>query len=187
MLDAPGEAQECAATQPVGVVRYATEDMMAVFYSFHYGRDAWRVQQVVNMGALEGQPILNAQDWENIKRGGDQAIRDWIAEQMKYKTAVVVLVGAQTDGRRWVKHEITKAWNDKRPLIGLRIHGGLADSGGNRDSAGGNPFAQVKFESGGSIADYVPLYSPSGATSPAVYTSIKNNIAGWVANAYKRT
>ena len=28
---------------------------MAVFYSFHYSRDAWRVQRVVNMGALEGR------------------------------------------------------------------------------------------------------------------------------------
>lgn len=27
---------------------------MAVFYSFHYDRDHWRVQQIMNMGALEG-------------------------------------------------------------------------------------------------------------------------------------
>jgi hypothetical protein len=26
---------------------------MAVFFSFHYERDAWRVQQILNMGALE--------------------------------------------------------------------------------------------------------------------------------------
>lgn len=160
---------------------------MAVYYSFHYDRDAWRVQQVVNMGALEGQPILNAQDWESIKRRGDQAIKDWIEEQMKYKTAVVVLVGKETSTRRWVKYEITKAWNDKRPLVGIRING-LADSNGNTDLAGGNPFAEVKFESGGgSVADYVPLYTPAGATSSAVYTSIKDNVASWVASAYKRS
>lgn len=159
---------------------------MAVFYSFHYGRDAWRVQQVVNMGALEGQPILNAQDWEDIKRGGDLAIKNWIAEQVKYKTAIVVLVGAQTDGRRWVKYEITKAWNDKRRLVGVRING-LADSSGHTDYAGGNPFAQVKLNSGGSVADYVPLHTPSGLTSSAVYDSIKRNISYWVASAYRPT
>lgn len=26
----------------------------AVFYSFHYDRNAWRVQQIIQMGALEG-------------------------------------------------------------------------------------------------------------------------------------
>ena len=86
---------------------------MAVFYSFHYSRDAWRVQQVVNMGALEGQPILNSQEWESIKRQGDRAIEKWIADKMKHKEAVV-LVGSETASRRWVKYEITKAWNDKR-------------------------------------------------------------------------
>ena len=157
---------------------------MAVFYSFHYDRDAWRVQQVANMGALEGQPILNAQDWESIKRRGDQAIKNWIAEQMKYKSAIVVLVGAQTHSRRWVEYEISKAWNDRRALVGVRIHG-LADSNGNTDAPGLNPFAKVKFQSGGSLADYVPLHTPSGNTSSAVYASIKRNVSGWVAGAYK--
>lgn len=160
---------------------------MAVYYSFHYARDAWRVQQIVNMGAIEGQPILNAQDWESIKRRGDQAIRDWIEEQMKYKSAVVVLVGAETSTRRWVKYEITKAWNDKRPLVGIRVNG-LADSNGKVDPLGGNPFAAVTFDSGtGSLADYVPLFAPSGVTSSQVYASIKDNLASWIARAYKRS
>ena len=47
----------------------------SVFYSFHYDRDAWRVQQIIQMGALEGQPILNAQQWEEVKRKGDAAIK----------------------------------------------------------------------------------------------------------------
>jgi hypothetical protein len=160
---------------------------MAVYYSFHYDRDAWRVQQIVNVGVLEGQPILNAQDWESIRRRGDQAIKDWIEQQMKYKTAVVVLVGAATSTRRWVKYEITKAWNDKRALVGIRING-LADSNGNTDRAGGNPFSDVKFAEGsGSLAVYVPLHTPVGATSSAVYSDIKDNIRSWVASAYKRT
>lgn len=54
----------------------------SVFYSFHYDRDAWRVQQIIRMGALEGQPILNAQEWEEVKRKGDAAIKKWIADQM---------------------------------------------------------------------------------------------------------
>ncbi len=68
----------------------------SVFFSFHYSRDAWRVQQVANMGALEGQPILNAQEWEEVKRQGDASIKKWIADQMAYKSALVVLIGDRT-------------------------------------------------------------------------------------------
>ena len=39
----------------------------SVFYSFHYKRDVYRVQLVRNINALEGQPVLNAQDWEEIR------------------------------------------------------------------------------------------------------------------------
>lgn len=158
---------------------------MAVFYSFHYDRDAWRVQQILNMGMLDGQSILNHQDWEAVKRKGDQAIKDWIQEQMNYKSAVVVLIGAETASRPWVLYEITKAWNDKRGLVGVRING-LANKSGATDPAGSDPFTKVTFTSGGSLADYVPVYTPSGRTSQEVYASIKENLTTWVGNAYKR-
>jgi len=158
----------------------------SVFYSFHYTRDSWRVQQIVKIGALEGQPILNAQDWESVKRQGDAAIKKWINDQMSYKKAVVVLIGAETAGRPWVKHEITKAWNDKKPLVGIRIHG-LADSAGNTDLPGADPFAKITFPTGGSLASYVPVFSPSGSTSKAVYADIAANIGTWVDSAYTRS
>jgi len=159
---------------------------MAVYLSFHYDRDSWRVQQILNMGALESQTILSAQDWEEVKRKGDPAIEKWIAEQMAYKNAVLVLVGAQTASRPWVLYEIRKAWDDKRPLVGVRIHG-LADSGGRTDTAGLDPFRQIGLQGGGTIADYVPLFDPSGTDSKAIHATIKANLADWIARAYKRT
>ena len=107
----------------------------SVFYSFHYDRDAWRVQQIIQMGALEGQNILKAQDWEAVKREGDAAIKKWIADQMAYKSAVVVLIGAETASRPWVHHEIAYAWDNHKPLVGIRIHG-LADRNGYTDFCG---------------------------------------------------
>jgi hypothetical protein len=157
---------------------------VAVFYSFHYKRDAWRVQQVANMGALEGQTILNAQEWEKVENQGQKAIQNWIDSQMKYKTAVVVLIGAQTAGRAWVKYEIEKAWTEKRALVGVRIHG-LADSTGKTDSSGGNPFEKVSLSNGRTVAAYVPVYDPAGATSQQVHSTIAANLQSWVANAYK--
>lgn len=158
---------------------------MAVFYSFHYDRDSWRVQQVVNMGSVEGQKILNSQEWESVKRQGKAAIEKWIDDKMQYKSAVVVLIGAQTAGRQWVEYEIVKAWNDKRPLLGIQIHG-LADQKQQPDSPGGNPFAKVSFPSGGTLADYVPIFTPTGSTSTQVHASMKASLATWVTQGYKR-
>jgi hypothetical protein len=45
----------------------------SVFYSFHYERDVHRVQLVRNIQALEGQPLLNSQDWEQVRRRGEAA------------------------------------------------------------------------------------------------------------------
>lgn len=157
----------------------------SVFFSFYFDRDAWRVQQIVQMGGLEGQTILNAQEWEAVKRKGDAAIEKWIHDQMAYKSAVVVLVGAQTATRPWVQHEIAYAWDNHKPLVGISIHG-LADSNGNTDSVGTNPFAKVTLKGGGTVGDYVPLYTPSGSNSQAVYADIEKNLTTWVDSAYKR-
>jgi hypothetical protein len=167
---------------------FVEEEKMAksVFFSFHYDRDAWRVQQVTNMGKLEGQPILNAQKWEEIKRQGDAAIKKWITDQMAYKSAVVVLVGSKTANRPWVKHEIARAWDNRKPLVGIRIHG-LADRDGNTDAQGKNPFSEVTLKGGGTVGDYVPLYEPSGSNSQRVYADIQTNLTTWVDRAYKRS
>lgn len=157
----------------------------SVFYSFHYDRDSWRVQQIIQMGVLEGQPVLNAQDWEAVKRQGNDAIEKWISEQMAYKKAVVVLIGAETASRPWVQYEITKAWNEKKPLVGINIHG-LSDSKGNTDSAGANPFANLALQGGGTAANYVSVHTPKGSTSKDVHADIAANLASWVDNAYRR-
>lgn len=156
----------------------------SVFYSFHYERDSWRVQQIVQMGAVEGQTILNAQGWEEVKRKGNAAIETWITDHMAYKSALVVLVGAQTAQRPWVDYEIRYAWDNKKPVVGIRIHG-LADRTGHTDSAGANPFEKIGLKSGKKLSDYVPLITPSGASSQAVYADIKNNLTSWVDRAVK--
>lgn len=159
---------------------------MAVFYSFHYERDAARVQQIMNMGAVEGQTLLNSQQWETVRRRGDAAIEDWIDTQMKYKSAVVVLIGAETASRRWVKHEIVKAWNDKRPLLGIEING-LAPLNLSPDPRGANPFAGIKTQDGHALSEYVPVFTPSGRTSADLYNDIRANLSSWVTRGYVRT
>jgi hypothetical protein len=148
----------------------------SVFYSFHYKRDVHRIQLVRNINALEAQPVLNPQKWEEVEQGGDEAIEQWIHEQMAYKKAVIVLIGRYTAGRPWVKYEIEKAWADKKPLLGIRIHG--LSSLGDVDSAGANPFDKADVGT-------VPVFEPtvtdwSGKIdSKQTYAKLKNNLEYW--------
>ena len=156
----------------------------STFTSFHFDRDYWRVQQVRNMGAIEGNQIISPQSWEEVKRKGKAAIENWIDGEMKGKSAVVVLVGKETASREWVNYEIRKAWDEKRPLVGIRING-LKNKDGDTDTQGINPFANITA-GGVALSKYVTLHTPSGSDSKAVYQSINDNLAAWVAGAYKR-
>ena len=54
-----------------------------VFYSFHYGNDVMRVQQIRNMGVIEGNTPVSPNEWEQVKRTGDKAIEKWIDDSVK--------------------------------------------------------------------------------------------------------
>ena len=41
-----------------------------VFYSFHYDRDVMRVQQIRNIGMIEGNQPVSANQWETVKKSG---------------------------------------------------------------------------------------------------------------------
>lgn len=157
----------------------------SVFFSFQYEPDNWRVQQILNMGAISGGSAFTPQDWEAVRYKTDAAIEKWIHEQMLYTKAVVVLVGATTSRSRWVKHEIIKAWNSKRPLLGIRVHG-LLNREGTSAAFGSNPFASISMTDGGTMADYVTLIDPAGSDSKSVYRNIQDNLEHWVKyRAYK--
>lgn len=151
------------------------------FLSFHYKADNWRVSQVRKIGAVEKQPLLNSNKWEEIKKKGDAAIEKWIAENMKGKECLVVLVGEKTSGRRWVKHEIKKAWKDGLGVLAIYVHN-LKDSDGNQSLKGSDPFAGLTVD-GKSVKGKV--YDPPFTTSTNVYDYIKSNIETWVNDAVK--
>ncbi|KQY61833.1 TIR domain-containing protein [Nocardioides sp. Root140] len=147
-----------------------------VFYSFHYDRDVHRVQLIKNINALEGQPLLNSQQWEAVQRGGAAAIQKWIDGEMAYKRAVIVLIGKETAARPWVKYEIQKAWADKKPMLGVRIHG--ISSMGTADSIGGDPFAVAGLSG-------VPIFDPTARDwqnridTQATYKALASSIEHW--------
>ncbi|WP_435656826.1 TIR domain-containing protein [Brucella pituitosa] len=151
------------------------------FLSFHYEPDNWRVSQVRQIGAIEEQPLLDSNKWEEIKKKGDDAIEKWIDENMKGKECLIVLVGEKTAGRRWVKHEIKKAWRDGLGVLAIHIHN-LKDSNGKQSSKGSDPFAGLTVDGKAIIGK---VYDPPYLTSTYVYDHIKANIEAWVSEAVK--
>src|SRR4051812_12189477 len=109
------------------------------FYSFHYKPDCSRAAQVRNMGVIDSNRPASDNDWESIKSRGDAAIKKWIDDQLVGRSCAVVLIGATTANRKWINYEIEAAWNAKKGLLGVYIHG-LKDLDGNQSLQGANPF-----------------------------------------------
>lgn len=152
------------------------------FYSFHYLPDSWRTSTVRNIGTIEGNKPAPDNDWETITKGGDTRIQEWIDEQMKYRSCTIVLVGANTAGRKWINYEIEKSWTDKKGVVGINIHN-LKDSDGKQSIQGGNPFNLSV--NGLYLSNVVKLYNPPYTDSKDVYNYISTNIADWLEEAIK--
>lgn len=151
------------------------------FYSFHYDPDNWRASQVRNMGVVDGNKPASDNDWETVKKGGDAAIQKWIDGQIDGKSVAIVLIGAKTAGRKWIKYEIKKAWGDNKGVLGIYIHN-LKDKDGNQSTKGNNPFDDFTVE-GKDMSSIVKAYDPPYTTSTNVYDHIKTNLADWIEKA----
>jgi hypothetical protein len=160
-----------------------------VFYSFHFDNDVFRVQQIRNIGAIEGNEPVSKNDWETAGKtpGG---IERWIDENMKYKSYVVVLIGSETFQRPWVRQEVAKGWDGGKGLLGIYIHNLRDPRNANshpyfgRCAQGQNPFAQVQLKNGATLAQYVPCFNPNPSDA---YGDIAQNLLKWIAQAAKRS
>ena len=117
--------------------------MHKVYFSFHYERDVWRAAIVRNSQRFRKDlatvdRFLNAVNWEQVRRTSDSAITRWINEQLKGTSVTVVLIGAETSTRYWVKYEIDQSIKLGKGLLGVRIHA-IKDSDGSTDVVGANP------------------------------------------------
>jgi hypothetical protein len=102
---------------------------------------------------------------------------------MSGKSCDIVLIGSSTAGRKWVKYEIKKAWNDGRGLVGVYIHN-LKDLNQQQSSMGINPFDAFTVGSDkAALSSIVKAYNPPYSTSTNVYSYIKDHIADWVEEA----
>ena len=152
-----------------------------VFFSFHYKPDNWRAAEVRNAGVVDGNKPVSDNDWETVTGGGDSKIEEWIADQLSGKSCAVVLIGKSTAGRKWIKHEIVKAWNDKKGVVGVYIHN-LKDASGEQTDKGRNPFDDITVGAK-NLSSIVKAYDPPYKISTNVYAHIKDNLEDWVEKA----
>ena len=93
------------------------------FFSFKY-KDVSRAMVVRNSWVTQGKEaagFIDAADFEEVKRKGDTAIKNWIDSQLQGTSVTVVLVGEKTCSSRWVKYEIEKSIKIGNGLLGIDI------------------------------------------------------------------
>lgn len=78
-------------------------------------RNSWVAQ------GKEAAGFIDAADFEEVKRKGDTAIKNWIDNQLKGTSVTVVLVGKDTCASRWVKYEIEKSIEIGNGLLGIDV------------------------------------------------------------------
>lgn len=112
-----------------------------VFFSFHYQRDVWRVNQIRSIPNITGTAAAGFHDsslWEEAKKKGDAAIKKLIDDGLYNTSVTVVCIGAKTAGRQYINYEIDQSLARGNAIIGVQIHH-LKDHSQNVDAAGAIP------------------------------------------------
>ena len=102
------------------------------FFSFEYEHDVWRANGVRNSWVTQGKEaagFVDAAEFEEIKKGGDAAIKKWIDDQLNGTSVTVVLVGSHTCSSRWVEYEIEMSKHQRKGLLGIDISSRADDNG----------------------------------------------------------
>lgn len=106
-------------------IKFGGKNMRHVFFSFHYGKDVFRANQVRNSWVTKGSfteaGFVDSADFEKVKRGGDSSIKKWIDKQLVGTSVTVVLIGEDTLSRKYVKYEIMKSLEKGNGIIGVHI------------------------------------------------------------------
>lgn len=170
-----------------------------VFFSFHYDNDSWRASQIRNMGVVESQKIFSDNSWETVRRKSNTAIKNWINNEMKWRSCVIVLIGEKTASREWVQYEIEQAWREGKGIAGIYIDR-LKDYNGNQSERGRNPFDDFCIDTTFNyivkcykpadkneikLSSIVKTYDSSFYRSEYVYNDIKRNIENLIEEAIK--
>lgn len=154
------------------------------FFSFHYENDVWRANIVRNSWVTkpntEAAGFVDAADFEEVKKGGDAAIKRWIDRQLEGTSVTVVLLGSDTSNREYVKYEIERSYKKGNGLFGIYIHQ-VKDRNGNTTVKGSNMFGEIGKDAAGN-AVYFSSYPCYDWVDNDGYTKL----GSWIEEAAKK-
>lgn len=140
----------------------------STFFSFHYQRDVFRVNQIRNAPNIVGSAAAGFSDasiWENAKKTSDAAIEELIDNGLLGTSVTVVCIGARTEGRKFINYEIQRSIDRNNGILGLHIHGIWAPGG-----------TDVKGD--------VPYKLTAGGYNVRTYTNL-DDLSRWIEAAAK--
>lgn len=130
------------------------------FFSFRYKKDNWRASIVRNSWVTQDRKasgFFDSAEWEEVKKKTDSAIEAWIDGQLKGTSVTVVLIGADTAGKKWINYEITSSHKKGNGMLGIYIHK-LKDKDQNTATKGTDPFANFTFKNAAGVVVTYPVY-----------------------------
>lgn len=101
----------------------------------------------------------------------ESAIKKWIDKQLVGSTVTCVLIGQETDSRKWVHYEIEKSIERKNAILGIYIHN-IQNQHRQTDYQGANPFSKYKIGS-----QFLTLIAP---TYDWLYENGRINFGSWI-------
>ena len=116
---------ECCRDFRESAVRERLQVARRVFFSFSHDDDIWRANQVRNANVVAGPHLagfFDHSEYEVARKAGKDGIQRMILSHLKDTTVTVVLIGAKTANRAWVKYEIKQSIARKNGLLGIYIH-----------------------------------------------------------------
>jgi hypothetical protein len=155
-----------------------------VFYSLHYEHDRARAELVRNVPGLVANLEAKPREWDAITRSGDFAIKRWFEQQIKGRSCMIVLIGAETSTRPLVHYEIARWSKLQLGMLGVHIHQ-LKDANGKQGVKGANPFEHPATGLG-ALATQVRIYEAPETDSKLAYRYIADNLTHWVEAAVAR-
>lgn len=155
------------------------------FFSFHYKNDVSRANVVrhswVTKPDTETAGFIDAAEFEEVKKKGDAEIHKWIDKQLEGTTVTVVLIGAETNKRDYIKYEIKRSYSKGNGMIGIYIHN-IKNLQAETSAKGSNQFGEIGKDSKGNPVYFSSDYSCYDWVDDDGY----KNLGAWVEEAAKK-
>lgn len=122
--------------------------MRRTFFSFHFQPDNQRAE-VIQQSWLtkedrQAAGFFDSSAFETKRRTSEDALKDFLTEQLKGTTVTCVLVGSQTAFRPWVRYELVRSFHGGNGLLAVRVHN-IRDFDRQLAAAGPNPFDHLAY------------------------------------------